>query len=54
MRYEFHPEAFDQYREATLHYADRDPALALRFVEAVGERPAVNRRTLVLDVPAVI
>jgi toxin ParE1/3/4 len=35
MRYEFHPEALDEYREATLYYADRDPALALRFVEAV-------------------
>jgi plasmid stabilization system protein ParE len=35
MRYEFHPEALDEYREATLYYADRNPALALRFVEAV-------------------
>jgi plasmid stabilization system protein ParE len=35
MRYEFHPEALDEYREATLYYAERDPALALRFVDAV-------------------
>lgn len=35
MRWEFHPEALEEYREATLHYAERDPALALRFVEAV-------------------
>ncbi len=35
MRWEFHPEALEEYREATLYYADRDPVLALRFVEAV-------------------
>src|SRR6266705_2703912 len=26
MRYEFHPEALDEYQEATLYYAERDPA----------------------------
>ena len=35
MRWEFHPEALEEYREATLYYVERDPALALRFVEAV-------------------
>jgi plasmid stabilization system protein ParE len=35
MRYEFHPEALQKYQEAALHYADRDAALALRFIEAV-------------------
>jgi len=35
MRWEFHPEALEEYRGATLYYADRDPVLALRFVEAV-------------------
>lgn len=35
MRWEFHPEALEEYQEATVYYAERDPALALRFVEAV-------------------
>ncbi len=35
MRYRFHPEALDEYQEATRYYVERDPALALRFVEAV-------------------
>ncbi len=35
MRWDFHPEALDEYRETTLYYAERDPVLALRFVEAV-------------------
>ena len=35
MRWEFHPEALEEYRAATLYYAERDPALAVRFVEAV-------------------
>jgi len=35
MRYEFQPEALDEYQKATLYCAERDPALALRFVEAV-------------------
>ncbi|NJD68064.1 MAG: plasmid stabilization protein [Candidatus Methylomirabilota bacterium] len=35
MRWEFHPEALEEYRKATLHYAERDPSLATRFVEAV-------------------
>ncbi len=35
MRWGFHPEAMEEYRETTLYYAERDPVLALRFVEAV-------------------
>ncbi len=35
MRWEFHPEALEEYRETTLYYAERDPVLALRFVEAL-------------------
>jgi len=37
MRYDFHPEAFEEYQQAALHYAEHDPGLALRFVEAVEE-----------------
>ena len=37
MRYEFHPEALEEYREAAVYYAERDPELALRFVEAIEE-----------------
>lgn len=35
MNYEFHPEALEEYQEATLYYAERDPVLARRFVESV-------------------
>lgn len=35
MRYEFHPEALEDYQQATDWYAERETALALRFVEAV-------------------
>ncbi len=35
MKYDFHPEALEEYEQATLYYADRDPAPARRFVEAV-------------------
>ena len=37
MRWIFHPEALEEYEEATAYYAERDPALAVRFVEAVEE-----------------
>ena len=46
MRWEFHPEALEEYREATLYYVERDPALALRFVEAVED--AIRR---ILEAP---
>ena len=35
MTYRFHPEALEEYQGATRYYAERDPALALRFVETV-------------------
>ena len=35
MRYEFHPEALEEYRESARWYAEREPELALRFIEAV-------------------
>jgi toxin ParE1/3/4 len=41
MRWELHPEALTEYHEAALYYAQRDPALALRFVEAVED--AISR-----------
>lgn len=37
MRYDFHPEALEEYQKAALYYAEHDPGLALRFVEAVEE-----------------
>jgi len=35
MRYEFHPEALNEYREAAHWYNEREPLLALRFVDEV-------------------
>lgn len=35
MRYEFHPEALEEYERAALYYAEREPGLGLRFIEAV-------------------
>ena len=35
MRYEFHPEALEEYRQATVWYAEREQNLALQFVAAV-------------------
>ena len=46
MRYEFHPEALEEYDEAALWYAEREPALALRFIEAVED--AIGR---ILEAP---
>ena len=46
MSYRFHPEALEEYQQATLYYAERDPALALRFVEAVED--AIRR---ILEAP---
>ncbi|HVO26053.1 MAG TPA: type II toxin-antitoxin system RelE/ParE family toxin [Candidatus Margulisiibacteriota bacterium] len=46
MRYEFHPEALAEYEAAALYYAERDPAVALRFVAAVED--AIDR---ILDSP---
>jgi toxin ParE1/3/4 len=46
MRYEFHPEALAEYEAAALYYAQRDPAVGLRFVSAVED--AIDR---ILDSP---
>ncbi len=35
MRYEFHPEALAEYEAAALYYAERDLAVAQRFIAAV-------------------
>ncbi|MEX2492253.1 MAG: type II toxin-antitoxin system RelE/ParE family toxin [Nitrospirales bacterium] len=35
MKCDFHPEALEEYREAALYYAERDPALALKFLDTV-------------------
>ena len=35
MRYEFHPEALEEYQEAASWYARKGKALAFRFVSAV-------------------
>jgi len=35
MKFEFHPEALQEYETATLRYAQRDPVIASRFVASV-------------------
>lgn len=35
MRYEFHPEAFEEFSEAAHYYAEHQEGLDLRFVDAV-------------------
>ena len=37
MRYEFHPEALDEYNEAGCRYARQQPGLDLRFIVRVEE-----------------
>lgn len=37
MRYEFHPAALEEYREAALWYAEREPQVARKFVASVEE-----------------
>ena len=41
MSYEFHPDALAEYEAAALYYAERDPAVGLRFVAAVED--AIDR-----------
>jgi toxin ParE1/3/4 len=43
MRFEFHPEALEEYREAANWYGNREPNLAFRFV---GEVEDTIRRIL--------
>ncbi len=35
MRYEFHPEALEEYDEAAHYYAQQQPGLDLRFIVSV-------------------
>jgi len=35
MRYDFHPAALEEYREATQWYAEREQRVALQFVASV-------------------
>jgi plasmid stabilization system protein ParE len=35
MRYEFHPEALEEYNDAGYYYAAKEPGLDLRFIVAV-------------------
>ena len=35
MRYEFHPEALEEYERAALYFPEREPDLGLRFIEVV-------------------
>ena len=47
MRYEFHPEALEEYEEAALWYSERDLELALRFINAIED--TIRR---ILEAPA--
>ena len=44
MRYEFHPEALEEYRQRALSYAGREPNLALQFIGAVEDAISVRER----------
>lgn len=46
MNWDFHPEALDEYEAAAAYYAERDPDLQLRFIEAIED--AIAR---ILDSP---
>ncbi len=46
MNFEFHPEALQEYQEASRYYAERDPQLARRFIQSVED--AIGR---VVDTP---
>ena len=35
MRYEFHPEALEEYRQAALWYGEREPEVGLKFAASV-------------------
>jgi toxin ParE1/3/4 len=47
MKYAFHPDALEEYQGAAFHYAERDPAVAARFMDAVED--AVRR---IVEAPA--
>jgi len=46
MKYEFHPEALEEYRQAALWYAEREAELGLQFIGSVED--AIKR---VVDSP---
>jgi len=46
MRYEFHPEALEEFEEAAHYYARRQSGLESRFIAAVG-----NAIDVILDDP---
>ncbi|MGD0947378.1 MAG: type II toxin-antitoxin system RelE/ParE family toxin [Candidatus Binatia bacterium] len=46
MRYEFHPDALEEYNEAALRYSERELPLGLRFIESVED--AIRR---ILEAP---
>jgi hypothetical protein len=33
MKWDFHPEALEEYESAASYYAERDPELQLRFID---------------------
>ena len=35
MKYKFHPDALEEYREAAIWYANREPAVAQQFVASI-------------------
>lgn len=37
MKYKFHPDALEEYREAALWYSNRERELALRFTKSIEE-----------------
>jgi len=49
MRCEFHPAALEEYREAALWYAEREPQVAQKFVASVEE--AIAR---IVEAPAAL
>ena len=53
MRYEFHPAALEEYREAASWYAEREPQVARKFIDSVEEAIAriveAPRRWRVVD-----
>lgn len=35
MKWDFHPEALEEYESAASYYSERDPELQLRFIESI-------------------
>jgi toxin ParE1/3/4 len=45
MRYEFHPEALQEFHEAAFYYRDCQPDLDLRFIDSVEQAIARIRKS---------